>query len=91
MIPKTDHVVALVVLVALVYLGRMTLFDLDRERASLAARHPGWRVWYVPKTTGGVDWCAQREPTLNESSPAEPEKAIAEIEGEDKLLGQLRP
>jgi hypothetical protein len=58
----------------------MTLFDLDRERAKLAARHPGWRVWYVPKTTGGVDWCAQREPTLCRDTPAQLDEAIAEIE-----------
>jgi hypothetical protein len=58
----------------------VTLFQLDRERDRLAARHPGWRVWYVYRAVGGVVWCAQREPTLNECSPADLDRAIAEVE-----------
>ena len=67
-----------------VYLGRMTLFDLDGERAKLAAKHPGWRVWYVPRAVGGVV-CAQREPTLNCGSPAELDEAIAAIDSGCRL------
>jgi len=58
----------------------MTLFDLDAERDRLEQKHPGWQVWYVPLAVGGVLWCAQRRPTLQERTPAELEKAIAAVE-----------
>jgi hypothetical protein len=60
----------------------MTLYDPSRERDELAARHPGWRIWYVPRAVGGVIWCAQREPTLNCGSPAELDQAMTEVESE---------
>jgi hypothetical protein len=63
--------------------GGSVLNALDRERDVLAARHPGWRIWYVPHAVGGVTWCAQQKPTLNEHSPEDLEKAIAEVESED--------
>lgn len=58
----------------------MTLSHFDRERDALSARHPGWRVWFVPNTYRGAVWCAQREPTLNCGSPEELDRAITEVE-----------
>lgn len=58
--------------------------ELDRQKAALAARHPGWHIWYVPSGTSSgishVTWCAQRKPTLNCGSPEELSKAIGEAE-----------
>jgi hypothetical protein len=56
------------------------LSDLDAQRAALAARHQGWRIWFVPRAFGKVTWCAQREPTLNRDSPEELERAISHAE-----------
>jgi hypothetical protein len=55
--------------------------DLDTERDRLQNEHPGWKVWYVPGT-GGITWCAQPTPTLNEASTDDLEKAIHETETE---------
>jgi hypothetical protein len=51
---------------------------LDGERDQLQEKHPGWRVWYVPHV-GGITWCAQRLPTLNEDSPEHLSEAIDEV------------
>ena len=53
--------------------------DLDAVREQLQRAHPGWRVWYVPHT-GGITWCAQPTPTLNEASAEDLSKAIRETE-----------
>jgi hypothetical protein len=52
---------------------------LDETRDDLRARHPGWRIWYVPHLNG-TTWCAQPLPTLNEESTEDLEKAIKETE-----------
>jgi hypothetical protein len=57
-----------------------TFTELDRQKGELQRGHPGWRIWYVPHATGPTIWCAQREPTLNEASPEDLEKAIKETE-----------
>lgn len=41
------------------------LSDLDRQKATLEDKFPGWKIWYVPHSTGGVTWCAQPKPLLN--------------------------
>jgi folate-dependent phosphoribosylglycinamide formyltransferase PurN len=44
--------------------------DLDEQVAALKAKHPGWRIWFVPHSVdGGVTWCAVREPTINTDTP----------------------
>jgi hypothetical protein len=58
----------------------MTLFDLDGQKHALMTKYPGWRVWYVPRTQGGVSWHAQRLPILDADSPAELDRAIATVE-----------
>jgi len=60
----------------------MMLNELDALKAELAARHPGWRIWFVPRALGKVTWCAQREPTLSRDTPEELERAIAAVEAE---------
>jgi hypothetical protein len=47
------------------------LHSLDEQLTALKAKHPGWRVWYVPRAAehGGVVWCAVREPTINTDTP----------------------
>jgi hypothetical protein len=54
---------------------------LDEARDDLLAKHPGWRVWYVPHQNG-ITWCAQPRPTLNEESTEDLEKAIKETEAD---------
>jgi len=57
------------------------LTRLDQLKETLARRHPGWRVWYVPHAiSGSVTWCAQRLPLLNTGSPGELAEAITEAE-----------
>jgi hypothetical protein len=58
----------------------VALNQLDEQLAELREQHPGWRLWYVPSATGPVTWCAHRLPTLNEASPGDLSKAIAEAE-----------
>jgi hypothetical protein len=53
--------------------------DLDAQRNRLEGAHPGWHVWYVPHQ-GGITWCAQPTPILNEASAEDLEKAIHETE-----------
>ncbi len=65
-------------------ISRSLLPELDRQKAALAGRHPGWRIWFVPcGDSSGIShvvWCAQREPTLNRASPEELSQAIREAE-----------
>ena len=56
------------------------LAPLDRELARLRSRHPGWRIWYVPKFPTGTTWCAQPLPNLNCYTPDELEADIAAAE-----------
>lgn len=55
---------------------------LDQQREDLLARFPGWRVWHVAHAVGGVTWCAQRLPLLNESSADDLAKAMTETEAD---------
>lgn len=58
--------------------GQSPLHAYDRQLAQLREAHPGWHIWYVPHSAGTVMWCAWRNPHLEEASPADLEKAIAE-------------
>ena len=53
---------------------------LDREKAELEERHPGWQIWYVPHLDRTVTWCARRNPLLNEASPEDLSAAIEAAE-----------
>lgn len=64
--------------------------DLDTERDRLQNEHPGWRVWYVPGT-GGITWCAQPTPTLNETSTDDLEMAIHETETDWQTKAYTEP
>jgi hypothetical protein len=55
---------------------------LDEQKADLVARFPGWHIWYVTHAVGGVTWCAQRLPRLNEASPDDLAKAMTETEAD---------
>ncbi|HLI40490.1 MAG TPA: hypothetical protein VKV35_02460 [Streptosporangiaceae bacterium] len=51
----------------------------DRLRDELAARFPGWRIWYVPHYDGSRSWtvwCAQPHPSLAEDTPEQLAGAI---------------
>jgi len=56
------------------------LTDLDKTKAELAARFPGWQIWYSPRTDRTVVWCARPNPLLNEASPEELSEAIEQAE-----------
>lgn len=56
------------------------LTKLDQELEGLRSRHPGWRIWYVPKFPTGTTWCAQPLPNLTCYSPKELEAEIASAE-----------
>ena len=58
----------------------MSLFDLDGQRDQLKAKHPRWRIWYVPRAIGGIMWHAQPEPCLSAHTPAKLDEAITEAE-----------
>jgi len=45
------------------------LLELDKIRDDLAARFPGWQIWYVPGSTRTVTWCARPWPLVNSPSP----------------------
>lgn len=47
------------------------LSALDRIKAELQARFPGWHVWYIPHSgmSKRVIWCAQPYPLINSGSP----------------------
>jgi hypothetical protein len=57
------------------------LHSLDVNLAALKNKHPGWKIWYVPRAVGGVVWCAVREPTINTDTP---EHLSQEIEMAEK-------
>jgi hypothetical protein len=70
----------------------MSLFDLDREQERLTSAHPGWKFWYVPRASGGIEWCCQREPRLCADTPSQLEQAIAREErGSTATLPHPRP
>ncbi len=50
--------------------------ELDRIKHELEQQFPGWHLWYVPRSKGGVTWCAQPWPLINSQSP---EHLAAEI------------
>ena len=53
----------------------------DQQTAALAERWPGWRIWHVLHAFDmSYTWCAQRLPLLNEASPEDLDKAIAEAQ-----------
>jgi hypothetical protein len=56
--------------------GTPYLIGLDRIKADLERRFPGWHIWYVPHVGGSVTWCAQPWPLINSGSP---EQLAAEI------------
>ena len=52
------------------------LAALDKIRHELEERLPGWRIWYVPRSTGAVTWCAHPWPVINAQTP---EQLLAEV------------
>ena len=69
----------------------MSLFDLDREHERLTSAHPGWTFWYVPRASGGVDWCCQRGPRLCADTPSHLEEAIAREDRNGKATALPHP
>lgn len=50
----------------------MAMHELDRIKADLEARFPGWQVWYVRMAPArGTLWCARKLPQLQAESPEE--------------------
>jgi hypothetical protein len=45
------------------------LQELDRIKADLAERFPGWQIWFVPHSDRTVVWCARPWPLINAQSP----------------------
>jgi len=66
----------------------LNLRTMDDQRDALAAKHPGWQIWYVP-SVHGTTWCARPLPSVSEASPEDLEKAIGEAE-EDWLQEGVR-
>jgi hypothetical protein len=60
--------------------AKIVLSVLDEAKAELERNHPGWRVWYVPRATGDVRWCAQRHPLLNDDSPDHLAESMDEVD-----------
>jgi hypothetical protein len=56
--------------------------SLDRTKSELAARLPGWQIWYVPQFIGGVKWCARPWPLINSASPEQLEADIRQAHEE---------
>ena len=56
------------------------LTALDREKAELEKRHPGWQVWFVPNLNRTVTWCARRQPQLTAASAEDLSEAIGRTE-----------
>jgi hypothetical protein len=75
----------------LVYSSRMAGFKvLDAERNALLAKHPDWRIWYVPNSMDGtVTWCAEPKPTVHAYSPKDLSKdiSLAEQDLKERLAG----
>jgi hypothetical protein len=58
---------------------------LDAERDALVARHPEWRIWYVPNAVDGtVTWCAEPKPSVHAYSPQDLSKDITLAEEDIK-------
>ncbi len=53
---------------------------LDERKAELERDYPGWRIWFVPRVTGDVRWCAQQLPLLNEDSPDHLAESMTEVD-----------
>ena len=60
--------------------ARIVLSVLDQAKAELEHDFPGWRIWYVPRTSGPTRWCAQRLPLLHEDRPEWLAQAMADVE-----------
>ncbi len=54
------------------------LAELDQTQAELQKEFPGWRVWYVYRSSG-ITWAAQREPVLNTRSAEDLRVGILKI------------
>jgi hypothetical protein len=52
------------------------LTELDKIKLELEERHPGWQIWYSPRTDRTVVWCARPNPLLNEASPEDLSETI---------------
>jgi hypothetical protein len=69
--------------------GRLDLTALDRIKAGLTERFPGWKIWYVPHATDRhVTWCAQPGPLINADSP---ERLAFDICAAHAAVPHLRP
>jgi len=72
---------------------RHDLTALDRIKAELAEKFPGYQIWYVPNLYGPVTWCARPWPLLNAHSPeflvSEIRKAHEEAAAEWPALASL--
>lgn len=63
------------------------LADMDKIKAGLQQRFPGWQIWCVPPGMHkGGTWCAQPWPVINTGSPEELAAAI-EAAHENPVLG----
>jgi hypothetical protein len=56
------------------------LTELDKIKLELEERHPGWQIWYSPRTDRTVVWCARPNPLLNEASPEDLSETIEQAE-----------
>lgn len=60
--------------------ARIVLSVLDEAKAELERDHPGWRIWFVPRTNGPTRWCAHRLPLLAECSPDDLGAAMSDVD-----------
>lgn len=60
--------------------ARIVLSVLDEAKAELERDHPGWRIWFVPRTNGPTRWCAHRLPLLAECSPDDLRAAMSDVD-----------
>jgi hypothetical protein len=60
--------------------ARIVLSVLDEAKAEMERDHPGWRIWFVPRTNGPTRWCAHRLPLLAESSPDDLRSAMSDVD-----------
>lgn len=66
---------------------------LDAERDALLARHPDWRIWYVPNAMDGTVTCAEPKPTVHTYSPQDLSQdiSLAEQDLKERLAGAGDP
>ena len=58
------------------------LNEMDKIRDELAAKFPGWQIWYVPQLNRTVTWCARPWPLIHADSSEGLERKITEtVEG----------